>query len=1609
MAIITDYIEDARRGLLDLTFRNRLINYRPSKARTIRILDENPAEIYETLVLKGKEMRFKPKASAHPESADNTLPIWLEGSTSPAQPTDELSVPWVTPLLDAADNQPRKSDIYLQTAFESDVLQYRLSKVFSESHSAVEEQGYTILYLALGFLTWYESPSSEKIIKSPLILIPVDLRRGDNRQTFTMTWTDEDIITNISLQEKLQELGVTLPEFEMPEDKAGIIEYFNAVKEAIRHFPTWGIYTDIYLDFFSFTKFIMYNDLDSASWPEGMEPAAHPLLNAIFNPTGSRSSNRGFPEEDVDKRLSAQSIYHIMDADSSQIAVIEDIKASRNLVVEGPPGTGKSQTIANAIAELLAQEKTVLFISEKMAALDVVKRRLDSVGLGDYCLELHSRKANKKHIIAELKRTLDLPAPRQIALDNDITKLEDLKKELNDYVSALHTPLGNRNLSPFTLFGLNEDVREHFETVSRGMRCVDLPSPERYTDREWTEAIKLLTDLAEVLPKVRPVKNNPWYCTEPGIVLPSDLQRLDKAVSEARDALNSLISKIAAFADATGITCPDNSKELFDAIGTTNLFTSSNPIDRNLLLNNAWNQPNPNTALFISQVRRYNEVREEVRTHFNDDILIEDLDALYNEFVPLTERFFILRCINPRYRAIKRALRAYYRVQDSRSDEELIQDLSRAALCKRIQGEIRSQGALGRSLFGSYWADENSNPSELEQFSKWIVAFRYQLLKDVFTERTVEILSHGASPETIHQAAHEADDARQKFLDRINTVSSLLNVNWQKKYGKEPALISFTDYDDTLRLWSSSIQGLIDWGYYSRLIANTQTSIALPIINEAESNDLPPQDLVATFEGNYIEGLLRAAFFTRPSLASFLRETHEKKIQQFTQLDKKIIEGNRLRLLWLIWRSLPDKNTPASSQSEMGILKSEFVKQRKLLPIRSLMRHAGGLIQKIKPCFMMSPLSVAQFLDPRTVKFDVIIFDEASQVKPQDALGSLLRGMQAVVIGDSRQLPPTSFFDRMMEVDPDSVDTTDALPSDIESILNLCKKGFPTKNLRWHYRSRHESLIALSNSQFYNNYLYVYPSPMNGSDELGLKLVHLPDCTYDRGVSSINRGEAQAVAAAVIEHFVKTPHKSLGVGTFNIKQQQAIEDEIETLLNEHPGLQQYFAKDYLEYCFVKNLETIQGDERDVIFISVGFGRDKYGKLTQNFGPLNQDGGERRLNVLMTRARERCVIFSNFKAVDLTVTETSATGVKILKQFLEYAETGSLPLSTIPHDDLESPFEESVYDYLISSGYQIHKQVGCAGFRIDLAVIDPEQPGRYFLGIECDGAQYHSSKVARDRDRLRQQILEGLGWRIYRIWSTDWYTQPATSKQRLLEAIENSKRAGPLKLRSSAQLKRTQKESIPESYLPLVKSGADDRSEEPNYTIPDYVQCTQISLDLSVADFIDLPTFVVVQAIVDIVAVESPVHIDEVYNRIRSFAGISRLGSRMKRKLEGDCQYAVVSKRVFKRGQFLWKSREQEPPLRRRLQNQSRNIEYISDEEIQAAVIHVLRSQYATPMEGIVSEVSRIFGIKATRLVIDRVDVLVRNLVKSNELETLPNGKIFFKDSTSTSHNGKQSH
>jgi len=560
------------------------------------------------------------------------------------------------------------------------------------------------------------------------------------------------------------------------------------------------------------------------------------------------------------------------------------------------------------------------------------------------------------------------------------------------------------------------------------------------------------------------------------------------------------------------------------------------------------------------------------------------------------------------------------------------------------------------------------------------------------------------------------------------------------------------------------------------------------LLTEVLDGQLTVDEAADAFQARFFRSWLDEVYARDPALRDFGTETHERLISQFRELDEESIRlgYTRIREKLLGDRVAPEfalGDVPGSS--ELGVLMKEVQKKKRHLPLRKLFARIPGQLLRLKPCLMMSPLAVSTYLDSPELTFDLVVFDEASQVRPHDAICAIYRGRQLVVAGDQKQLPPTDFFTKSVDGDDltsdDDAEEDGQSLADFESVLDVCcTLGMPRRRLRWHYRSRRESLIAFSNRHLYDNELVTFPSVHDTGDDRAVRLDFVAEGRWRSGSSGgYNVEEARRVAQQVLQHFREHPEQSLGVIAFSQRQQTAILDELERLRRTDPSLEGYFAESAEEPFFVKNLENVQGDERDAILLSVGYGRDESGRLAMRFGPINRLGGERRLNVAITRARMRMTVVSSIRAQDIDTARTSSDGPALLRAYLDYAERGVEALAAATTEDegrdFDSPFEREVAAALARRGLEVRKQIGCGGYRIDLALVDPEQPGRYVLGVECDGATYHSTATARDRDRLRQQVLESLGWRICRIWSTDWVRNPARQVDRVVQAYEAARR------------------------------------------------------------------------------------------------------------------------------------------------------------------------------------------------------------------------------------------
>jgi very-short-patch-repair endonuclease len=558
-----------------------------------------------------------------------------------------------------------------------------------------------------------------------------------------------------------------------------------------------------------------------------------------------------------------------------------------------------------------------------------------------------------------------------------------------------------------------------------------------------------------------------------------------------------------------------------------------------------------------------------------------------------------------------------------------------------------------------------------------------------------------------------------------------------------------------INLRVQKIGELSDWVQFQSLRRDAEAAGLSGFVAEAVDRLIEPEQLEAALERRLLVTQLDEIYHLRPRLRRFQWRDQDDLVRQFRLLDQRLMSTFSRLVQARVKQNQPNRNAAAGGQ--LGFLRRELTKQRRHAPLRRLFEQAGQAILEITPCLLMSPLSVATYLSKDSVKFDVVIFDEASQMPAEEALGAILRGEQLIVAGDPRQLPPTRFFERSLD-EEDSLE--DEAEESLESVLEDCSASSMQRCLlEWHYRSRHESLIAFSNAEFYENRLVTFPAPSGVAPAgVGLQFEYVEDGLYDRGGTRTNRAEARRIATLIEKHLdTWGTSRSLGVIALSTKQAEAVEDEVRLLAERRADLEPLLARSGEEPFFVKPLENVQGDERDTVFITIGYGRKTPGEvLSHNFGPINHEGGERRLNVAVTRAKWELVLVSSILASDIDESKVQSSGPKVLKKYLSYARDGRLPPETSPPTgEAESWFEERVWEALKEHGIEADQNVGVSRYRIDIAIKHPKHPGSYLLGIECDGAAYHSTKLARDRDRLRQEVLERLGWKIYRIWSTDW--------------------------------------------------------------------------------------------------------------------------------------------------------------------------------------------------------------------------------------------------------------
>jgi very-short-patch-repair endonuclease len=1257
----------------------------------------------------------------------------------------------------------------LSSMLEARELEARLIALYRQAKSDMTEGGTNTLYLAVGVLKWRKKPTDERSYRAPILLLPVKLERSSAASRFRLRYHEDEPRLNATLLQFVQrDFDLTLPDFRdgLPQDGSGIdvLQVLEQFRHAVRDTPGFEVADEIALSTFSFAKYLMWKDLTDRTDSLRQNRVVQHLIDNPERPFDG--ADQPFPiEREIDRNYAPADIVMPLPADSSQIAASLAAAQGSDFVIVGPPGTGKSQTIANMVATCLAAKKTVLFVAEKTAALDVVYRRLRDHGLGDHCLELHSSKADRRQFFSQLKRSWEKRGNTAASEWIDLNgRLQIRRDELNAYVNALHCRAPN-GLTPYSAMGVAMmGHQDHAPTFH--WNEPDLHDARGYADLETiAERLGLTFAAVRVRPVLQLVQVEEWTGAWQEKLIAA-ARTLGRAAADLKIALTVLSARFGLTGtDDTGIA----GLGCFAALARDLLATSG--ADYTIILHRDFAALTRAIGDLESAIASYRDGEARLSARYAPDDLaripVDDLDRDWREACAAMWPKSWLSS-----RRIRRLLGSYAnaRTADPAIDLPLIRKLqdthhtiTRNILsdtplafsgldtdCVALKQHLQTAGRLRTSLvqLGEFAGDVQSVAASIAS------GLKGQVNQPLVVATTDYLLRHSA----LHDAIGELEAIAGRSLPDCDANDFLEKLSQRME-----------DLEQSRNLFR-------DWSSWCAIRARAVAHGLAPLVTDLESGAVAPDRALQAFRLGYARWWLPLAIDASRELRNFRRFEHEHAISDFREIDDLVRVHATDKVVSSLVHDLP---SPVSvpRNSELGRLRHQIGLQKPSSSIRDMIGAMPESFGKLAPCVLMSPLSIAQYLPTHQALFDVVIFDEASQIATWDAVGAIARGRQTIIVGDPKQLPPTNFFGRN-DGDDDSIPQHE---QDLESILDEAKAaGLPQRYLRWHYRSRHESLIAFSNWHYYDNNLITFPSPV--TQDQAVSPVFIPTGVYDRGKSRTNPEEARAIATEIrnrLEGWLLLPETerlTLGVITFNAQQMALIEDFLDDARRDNPALEWFFSEDRVEPVIVKNLENIQGDERDIILFSITFSRDAAGKLPMTFGAINKDGGERRLNVAVTRARRELKVFSGIRADDIDLSRSRARGVEHLKAFLDYAVRGAIALpaqNTGSQGEMESPFEEAVAAQLERRGWQVVPQVGVSGYRIDLGIRHPDHSGIYLAGVECDGATYHGSATARDRDKVREQVLRGLGWTILRVWSTDWWFNAEEAIERLHQALDQA--------------------------------------------------------------------------------------------------------------------------------------------------------------------------------------------------------------------------------------------
>ncbi len=1516
------------RKLLDIGLRNTLINLRMTKS-VIPLLSSSLDDL-EDLLSDGSEFAVLPKpADWHMSDATGFDML-------PAFGTYEE-------LITAEFKSKRLRSFYTERELEEAIKNvYRVAKI------SMEENGANTLYLAMGLLKWFENPRSTKARYAPIVLLPIEIIRKSAVQGYVIRLRDDEPQMNITLLEKLkQDFGITIEGLDpLPLDEHGVDvrKVLTVLRKASMNQKNWDVVEAACFGIFSFSQFVMWNDVRNRS--DDLEK--NKLVKSLME---GRLCWDAKPMEIGDK-VSEDGALLPIPADASQLFAIKEASEGETFVLHGPPGTGKSQTITAMIANALAQGKTVLFVAEKMAALEVVQKRLQNIGIGPFCLELHSNKSKKKDVLEQLQKAADVARRQpQEKYQQRIEQISKLRQELDSYAKALH----KKQSCGMSLFELiNEYEANKTEKEIEPFEQTVIQNMNNSLFEEQTILVERLVAAGKAVghPANHPLSaiKCKGYSQQFKVLIPQTTERYRDSLKN----LNAELEKLNAVVDyplesyADLIKFVQISEEMLVWLHVPESWAKRDNYDQFLESING----------LVNEGEKANQRRRELEAHWRDEFFDLDGQALFDEYQNAVSKWFIPRISG--ISVIRKKL-ALYSKNKKVAGNLLAEQLLQLVNYQKARIKLKELASPIEANLENYYKGENSDWGQIKNMASRTAVSQKKLQKLTGSENfRKKYCGDGSLNDVLHRfissmmALKEPKDA----FDKLLYIDQTEDKNWLANQMK--LLENINDHYDEIKEW-------ISW----RNIEAEALSKGLKPVVRAYVSGMAHEEVVKAYRCEVSKELAMNAIDNDKLLSSFSGSVFNEKITQFKRMDAELTELTRNEIFCRLAANIPNFSMGAAQSSEISILLKAIKSNGRGLSIRKLFEQIPNILPRLCPCMLMSPISAAQYLDPKRAPFDLVIFDEASQIPTCKAVGALARGKNAVIVGDPKQMPPTSFFET------NTIEEENMEKEDLESILDDCLVlNMPQTHLLWHYRSRHESLIAFSNHQFYDNKLFTFPSVNDRENKVSIVFI---EGTFERGKTRTNKAEAEAVVKDLIMrcHDPLLCKQSVGVVTFNVSQQYLIDDLLTEACKDDSALEEW-AYNSEEPLFIKNLENVQGDERDVILFSIGYGPDQNGRVSMNFGPLNREGGWRRLNVAVSRAKCEMKVFSSLRPEMINLSRTSAAGVAALKSFLEYAS--GIPLmeddTSIKTNTVEyTGIVDSICEKLKKNGYDTDKMVGHSEYKIDIAVVDPQNPEKYLCGILLDGNNYGEAKTTRDREVAQKAVLAGLGWTILRVWAMDWWDNSSKEMNRILTFLKEGNESegqdlGENSVVSNNSLENGNTAAIQqqayEGLSTTTQNYVEDQktiavAQEYRAYVPVEIK-TVDAQDFSSKFWYDLEIGTIIWRVV---MTEAPISGDLLIRRVAQSFGFARSGARIQKKIESILISQGLNLSYWQDRMFVWQ-KEQLPDkyfgVRANGEGAaSRDIRDVPVQEIANAICYVLFEQVSLSEDDLAREAAKLLG------------------------------------------------